>query len=160
MDKILRFLFSCRGNISRHDYLFAWGALVTLEIFVFHIGAILFLIANFMAPPEFSTDTPSRGVLLLLLPLYISQTSLAARRLHALGHCGLWALLGPLSSLLYFLAGNAFIDDVSAHWFEYTPPGQDSLGLGAGLMCLLGLTPWIGQFLFLLIGLPEEKHIT
>ena len=119
----------------------------------------MLMVAFDMMPAGFSADTMVRQVMvILILSLYIARTVLAMRRLHILGYNRFWALLAPLSSVVYFFVCCAFINDISEDWSDYTPSGKDSLGLGAGLMILLGLTPWISQIFYLLIGLLEEKH--
>ena len=160
MNRIRHFFRSFWGGLTRRDYLLAWGVLFALEIFIFFGGAAVVLMADFyIMPAGFSVDTMVRRVMVILIPsLYIVQTVLAMRRLHVLGCNRFWALLAPLSSGGYFLVCCAFINDISEDWSDYTPSGKDSLGLGAGLMILLGLTPWISQFFYLLIGLLEEKH--
>ena len=160
MNRIRHFFRSFWGGLTRRDYLLAWGVLFALEIFIFFGGAAVVLMADFyIMPAGFSVDTMVRRVMVILIPsLYIVQTVLAMRRLHVLGCNRFWALLAPLSSVVYFFVCCAFINDISKDWSDYTPSGKDSLGLGAGLMILLGLTPWISQFFYLLIGLLEEKH--
>ena len=158
MKRVRHFFRSFFGGLTRRDYLLAWGVLLALEVFIFCGGAIL-IVAFYMMPAGFSADTMVRQVMvILILSLYIARTVLAMRRLHILGYNRFWALIAPLSSVGYFLVCYAFINDISENWSDYTPSGKDSLGLGAGLMILLGLTPWISQFFYLLIGLLKEKH--
>ncbi len=159
MNRIRHFFRSFWGGLTRRDYLLAWGVLFALEIFIFFGGAVVLMADFYIMPAGFSVDTMVRRVMVILIPsLYIVQTVLAMRRLHVLGCNRFWALLAPLSSVVYFLVCDSFLDDLSANWSDHTPPGEDSLGLGAGLMILLGLAPWISQFFWLLIGLLEEKH--
>lgn len=159
MNRIRHFFRSFWGGLTRRDYLLAWGVLFALEIFIFFGGAVVLMADFYIMSAGFSVDTMVRRVMvILILSLYIAQTVLAMRRLHVLGYNRFWALIAPLSSVGYFLVCCAFINDISETWSDYTPPGEDSLGIGAGLMILLGLTPWISQFFYLLIGLLEEKH--
>ena len=159
MNRIRHFFRSFWGRLTCRDYLLAWGVLFALEIFIFFGGAAVLMADFYIMSAGFSVDTMVRRVMvILILSLYIAQTVLAMRRLHVLGCNRFWALLAPLSSVGYFLVCCAFINDISENWSDYTPSGKDSLGLGAGLMILLGLTPWISQFFYLLIGLLEEKH--
>lgn len=158
MKRVRHFFRSFFGGLTRRDYLLAWSVLLALEVFIFCGGAVLIMVF-YMMPAGFSADTMVRQVMvILILSLYIARTVLAMRRLHILGYNRFWALIAPLSSVGYFLVCYAFINDISENWSDYTPSGKDSLGLGAGLMILLGLTPWISQFFYLLIGLLEEKH--
>ena len=159
MNRIRHFFRSFWGGLTRRDYLLAWGVLFALEIFIFFGGAVVLMADFYIMPAGFSVDTMVRRVMvILILSLYIARTVLAMRRLHILGYNRFWALIAPLSSVGYFLVCYAFINGISENWSDYTPSGKDSLGLGAGLMILLGLTPWISQFFYLLIGLLEEKH--
>lgn len=159
MKRVRHFFRSFFGGLTRRDYLLAWSVLLALEVFIFCGGAVLIMVAFYMMPAGFSADTMVRQVMvILILSLYIARTVLAMRRLHILGYNRFWALIAPLSSVGYFLVCYAFINDISENWSDYTPSGKDSLGLGAGLMILLGLTPWISQFFYLLIGLLKEKH--
>ena len=89
--------------------------------------------------------------------VYASQAVLAARRLHTLGRSGLWAVLAPLATALSLLAWRVLDDEVEDHWASYTTPGQDSLGLGAGLMLLAGAALLAGQLIYLFIGLLEDR---
>ena len=158
MKGVRHFFRSFFWGLTRRDYLLAWGVLLALEVFIFCGGAVLIMVF-YMMPAGFSADTMVRQVMvILILSLYIARTVLAMRRLHILGYNRFWALIAPLSSVGYFLVCYAFINDISENWSDYTPSGKDSLGLGAGLMILLGLTPWVSQFFYLLIGLLEEKH--
>jgi len=159
MKRVRHFFRSFLGGLTRRDYLLAWSVLLALEVFIFCGGAVVLMVAFDMMPAGFSADTMVRQVMvILILSLYIARTVLAMRRLHILGYNRFWALIAPLSSVGYFLVCYAFINDISEDWSDYTPSGKDSLGLGAGLMILLGLTPWISQIFYLLIGLLEEKH--
>ena len=159
MKRVRHFFFSFFWGLTRRDYLLAWSVLLALEVFIFCGGAVLIMVAFYMMPAGFSADMMVRQVMvILILSLYIARTVLAMRRLHILGYNRFWALIAPLSSVGYFLVCYAFINDISENWSDYTPSGKDSLGLAAGLMILLGLTPWISQFFYLLIGLLEEKH--
>ena len=159
MNRIRHFFRSFWGGLTRRDYLLAWGVLFALEIFIFFGGAVVLMADFYIMPAGFSVDTMVRRVMvILILSLYIARTVLAMRRLHILGYNRFWALIAPLSSVVYFFVCCAFINDISEDWSDHTPSGKDSLGLGAGLMILLGLTPWISQFFYLLIGLLEEKH--
>ena len=159
MKRVRHFFRSFLGGLTRRDYLLAWSVLLALEVFIFCGGAVLIMVNFYMMPAGFSADTMVRQVMvILILSLYIARTVLAMRRLHILGYNRFWALIAPLSSVGYFLVCYAFINDISEDWSDYTPSGKDSLGLGAGLMILLGLTPWISQIFYLLIGLLEEKH--
>ena len=159
MKGVQHFFRSFFGGLMRRDYLLAWSVLLALEVFIFCGGAVLIMVDFYMMPAGFSADTMVRQVMvILILSLYIARTVLAMRRLHILGYNRFWALIAPLSSVGYFLVCYAFINDISEDWSDYTPSGKDSLGLGAGLMILLGLTPWISQIFYLLIGLLEEKH--
>ena len=159
MKRVRHFFFSFFWGLTRRDYLLAWGVLLVLEIFIFCGGVVVLMVDFYMMPAGFSADTMVRRVMvILILSLYIARTVLAMRRLHILGYNRFWALIAPLSSGGYFLVCCAFINDISGTWSDYTPSGKDSLGLGAGLMILLGLTPWISQFFYLLIGLLKEKH--
>ena len=158
MKGVRHFFRSFFWGLTRRDYLLAWSVLLALEVFIFCGGAVLIMVF-YMMPAGFSADTMVRQVMvILILSLYIARTVLAMRRLHVLGYNRFWALIAPLSSVGYFLVCYAFINDISEDWSDHTPSGKDSLGLGAGLMILLGLTPWISQFFYLLIGLLEEKH--
>ena len=158
MKRVRHFFRSFFGGLTRRDYLVAWSVLFALEVFIFCGGAVLIGAFDRM-PAGFSADTMVRQVMvILILSLYIARTVLTMRRLHVLGYNRFWALIAPLSSVGYFLVCCAFINDISENWSDYTPSGKDSLGLGAGLMILLGLTPWISQFFYLLIGLLKEKH--
>ena len=160
MKRVRHFFRSFLGGLTRRDYLLAWSVLLALEVFIFCGGAVLIMVAFYMMPAGFSADTMVRQIMvILILSLYIARTVLAMRRLHILGYNRFWALIAPLSSVGYFLVCYAFINDISENWSDYTLSGKDSLGLGAGLMILLGLTPWISQFFYLLIGLLEEKHV-
>ena len=159
MKRVRHFFRSFLGGLTRRDYLLAWSVLLALEVFIFCGGAVVLMVAFDMMPAGFSADTMVRQVMvILILSLYIARTVLAMRRLHILGYNRFWALIAPLSSVGYFLVCYAFINDISEDWSDYTPSGKDSLGLGAGLMILLGLTPWISQIFYLLIGRLEEKH--
>ena len=159
MKGVQHFFRSFFGGLMRRDYLLAWSVLLALDVFIFCGGAVLIMVDFYMMPAGFSADTMVRQVMvILILSLYIARTVLAMRRLHILGYNRFWALIAPLSSVGYFLVCYAFINDISEDWSDYTPSGKDSLGLGAGLMILLGLTPWISQIFYLLIGLLEEKH--
>ena len=159
MKRVWHFFRSFFGGLTRRDYLLAWSVLLALEVFIFCGGAVLIMVDFYMMPAGFSADTMVRQVMvILILSLYIARTVLAMRRLHILGYNRFWALIAPLSSVGYFLVCYAFINDISEDWSDHTPSGKDSLGLGAGLMILLGLTPWISQFFYLLIGLLKEKH--
>lgn len=159
MKRVRHFFRSFFGGLTRRDYLLAWSVLLALEVFIFCGGAVLIMVDFYMMPAGFSADTMVRQVMvILILSLYIARTVLAMRRLHVLGYNRFWALIAPLSSVGYFLVCYAFINGISENWPDHTPPGEDSLGLGAGLMILLGLTPWISQFFYLLIGLLKEKH--
>ena len=159
MKRVRHFFRSFLGGLTRRDYLLAWSVLLALEVFIFCGGAVVLMVAFDMMPAGFSADTMVRqDMVILILSLYIARTVLAMRRLHILGYNRFWALIAPLSSVGYFLVCYAFINDISEDWSDYTPSGKDSLGLGAGLMILLGLTPWISQIFYLLIGLLEEKH--
>ena len=159
MKRVRHFFRSFLGGLTRRDDLLAWSVLLALEVFIFCGGAVVLMVAFDMMPAGFSADTMVRQVMvILILSLYIARTVLAMRRLHILGYNRFWALIAPLSSVGYFLVCYAFINDISEDWSDYTPSGKDSLGLGAGLMILLGLTPWISQIFYLLIGLLEEKH--
>ena len=160
MKRVRHFFRSFLGGLTRRDYLLAWSVLLALEVFIFCGGAVVLMVAFDMMPAGFSADTMVRQIMvILILSLYIARTVLAMRRLHILGYNRFWALIAPLSSVGYFLVCYAFINDISENWSDYTLSGKDSLGLGAGLMILLGLTPWISQFFYLLIGLLEEKHV-
>lgn len=159
MNRVRHFFRSFWGGLTRRDYLLAWGVFFALEIFIFFGGAVVLMADFYIMPAGFSVDTMVRRVMvILILSLYIVQTVLAMRRLHVLGYNRFWALLAPLSSVVYFLVCDSFLNDLSANWSDHTPPGEDSLGLGAALMILLGLAPWISQFFWLLIGFLEEKH--
>ena len=159
MNRVRHFFRSFWGGLTRRDYLLAWGVFFALEIFIFFGGAVVLMADFYIMPAGFSVDTMVRRVMvILILSLYIVQTVLAMRRLHVLGYNRFWALLAPLSSVVYFLVCDSFLDDLSANWSDHTPPGEDSLGLGAALMILLGLAPWISQFFWLLIGFLEEKQ--
>lgn len=159
MNRIRHFFLSFWGGLTRRDYLLAWGVFFALEIFIFFGGAVVLMADFYIMSAGFSVDTMVRQVMvILILSLYIARTVLAMRRLHILGYNRFWALIAPLSSVGYFLVCDSFLDDLSANWSDHTPPGEDSLGLGAGLMILLGLAPWISQFFWLLIGFLEEKH--
>ena len=159
MKRVRHFFRSFLGGLTRRDYLLAWSVLLALEVFIFCGGAVWIMVDFYVMPAGFSADTMVRQVMvILILSLYIARTVLAMRRLHILGYNRFWALIAPLSSVGYFLVCYAFINDISEDWSDYTPSGKDSLGLGAGLMILLGLTPWISQIFYLLIGLLEEKH--
>ena len=104
MKGVRHFFRSFFGGLTRRDYLLAWGVLFALEIFIFCGGAVVLMVDFCMMPAGFSADTMVRRVMvILILSLYIAQTVLAMRRLHVLGCNRFWALLAPLSSVVYFL---------------------------------------------------------
>ena len=77
-----------------------------------------------------------------------------------LGRSGLWAVLAPLATVLSLLAWRVLDEELEEHWAAYTGPGQDSLGLGAGLMLMAGAAFFVGQLIYLFIGLLEDRAPT
>ncbi len=162
MYNMLKFFFSPRGRISRETYVDAWAALLAAEIAMAWLGSFLLMSLVF----GYSGD---RGSCIFLIRaawfaftalLYAPQTVLAARRLHALGRSGFWAVLAPLVTALSLLAWHVLADEVEGSWATDTGSGQDSLGLGAGLMLLAGAAFFAGQLIYLFIGLLKDRPPT
>lgn len=159
MDNILKFFFSLRGRIPRETYVDAWAALLAAEIAMTWLVSflLLFLLFRYSGNGE-PCIFPVRAVWIAFTAIvYASQTVLAARRLHTLGRSGLWAVLAPLATALSLLVWRVLDDEVEDHWAAYATPGQDSLGLGAGLMLLAGVALLAGQLIYLFIGLLEDR---
>ena len=159
MYDILKFFFSPRGRIPRETYVDAWAALLAAEIAMTWLVSFLLLFLPFMYSGNGEPCIfPIRAVWIAFTAIvYASQAVLAARRLHTLGRSGLWAVLAPLATALSLLAWRVLDDEVEDHWASYTTPGQDSLGLGAGLMLLAGAARLAGQLIYLFIGLLEDR---
>ena len=159
MYDILKFFFSPRGRIPRETYVDAWAALLATEIAMTWLVSFLLLFLPFMYSGNGEPCIfPIRAVWIAFTAIvYASQAVLAARRLHTLGRSGLWAVLAPLATALSLLAWRVLDDEVEDHWASYTTPGQDSLGLGAGLMLLAGAALLAGQLIYLFIGLLEDR---
>ena len=159
MYDILKFFFSPRGRIPRETYVDAWAALLAAEIAMTWLVSFLLLFLPFMYSGNGEPCIfPIRAVWIAFTAIvYASQAVLAARRLHTLGRSGLWAVLAPLATALSLLAWRVLDDEVEDHWASYTTPGQDSLGLGAGLMLLAGAALLAGQLIYLFIGLLKDR---
>ena len=159
MYNMLKFFFSPCGRISRETYVDAWAALLAAEIAMTWLVSFLLLFLPFMYSGNGEPCIfPIRAVWIAFTAIvYASQAVLAARRLHTLGRSGLWAVLAPLATALSLLAWRVLDEEMEDHWAAYTGPGQDSLGLGAGLMLLAGAALLAGQLIYLFIGLLEDR---
>lgn len=160
MDNIRKFFFSLRGRIPRETYVDAWAALLSAEIAMTWLVSFLYL-TGMCSSDGGRYIFPIYAVWIAFTAIvYASQTVLAAHRLHVLGRSGLWAVLAPLATVLSLLAWRVLDEEMEEHWAAYTGPGQDSLGLGAGLMLLAGAAFFVGQLIYLVIGLLEDRAPT
>ena len=158
MDNMRKFFFSLRGRIPRETYVDAWAALLSAEIAMTWLVSFLYLTVMCSSSDGGKYIFPIYAVWIAFTAIvYASQTVLAARRLHTLGRSGLWAVLAPLATALSLLVWRVLDDEVEDHWAAYATPGQDSLGLGAGLMLLAGVALLAGQLIYLFIGLLEDR---